>query len=408
MAFVSQNKDYKSLGLKLCALASIGVLTATSLSACGSNDDSDEPGFTKKALNFGGDMTLDDAYDVYDTANEEGDTDEWCLMQTVSIVLEDYDYSNIYHLVNNSKKFSDNWVTDHARESCAHALVVADKRNQQTGEAYMSMKFTLSSNEVNNTEFVKKKAKEAYPDADIDLAFEELHEDKDEVFKKVDEKAFDRAAQLYKWSITPTLLDEALRMDNMDEDGNEIIPSTPYEAISADQYRKAFEDAGVDMSDFAAYTIENKVDPHFNDAVDDDILRETGETRYLNEPPAEWLDSLVDEFKFTDSEARSGAQYVMDYLATDRDVDEVRQPKLLVPYLFSDYVARPERTPASYTLPNGEEAEITEDIYNKAEGVGDLKRWTDGDLPAGVTIRESEKYSGRQIKMWQRDGTPLE
>ena len=403
MAFVSQNKDYKSLGLKLCALASIGVLTATSLSACGSNDDSDEPGFTKKALNFGGDMTLDDAYDVYDTANEEGDTDEWCLMQTVSIVLEDYDYSNIYHLVNNSKKFSDNWVTDHSRESCAHALVVADKRNQQTGEAYMSMKFTLSSDSVNNIEYVKKKARETYPDADIDLAFEELHEDKDKIFEGLDERVFNRAADLYQQSITPGVLDEALSTDNMDIDGNEIIHTPLPELISADQYRKALEEAEADMSDFAAYVVEDKVDPNHDDAVDWDKLHETGKTHYIDETPVEWVDSLVNEFKFTESEARSGAQYVLDYLKNPG----TREPKLLVPYLFSDYVKGPDHTPVTHTLPNGEEVEFTKDVYEKAERKDDLSVWADGKLPVGVTIRESDKYNGRQIKKWQMDGTPL-
>lgn len=414
MTFTSENnKRFKTMGLKLCALAGVGMLAVTGLSACSddSDTDSDNSASSKKVSNFDGDMTLDDAYAVYDTANKEGDTDEWCLMQTVNIVLEDYDHSNIHYLIEGAKNIDSDLVEDTAREGCAHAILVADKSNQETGEAYMSMKYTLMNKDVNNTDYVKKNAKEDYPNADIDLAFDELHNDKDKVFEHLDENAFNKAADLYKMNITPALVEEALRTDNKDDEGNEVAPGFRPYYLSADQYRKALEDAGVDMSDFAAYVIVNEIDEDLNAAIDSEKSNhhpfdvDVHETYYLKQPPAEWIDRLVDEFKFTESEARSGADYALKYASTH----EGRQPHLLVPYLFSEYVEGPDHKPATYTnVNNGEKFEFTEDIYNKAETVGDLEQWEQGYLPPGVTMREAKKYSDEQIDKWQMEGTPLE
>lgn len=414
MTFTSENNTrFKTMGLKLCALAGVGMLAVTGLSACSddSDTDSDNSASSKKASNFDGDMTLDDAYAVYDTANKEGDTDEWCLMQTVNIVLEDYDHSNIHYLIEGAKNIDSDLVEDTAREGCAHAILVADKSNQETGEAYMSMKYTLMNKDVNNTDYVKKNAKEDYPNADIDLAFDELHNDEDKVFEHLDENAFNKAATLYHSGVTPALLDEALRNDNRDDKGDVLIPGFfPYQ-LSVDQYRKAFEEAGVDMSDFAAYVIEHKIDQQLRLAKDEDKAREhylegnAPKAFYHSEPPAEWTDRLVDEFKFTESEARDGGRYVLEYASGQ----EKRQPLLMVPYLFSKYVEGPHHKPVTYTNgKNGEKMEFTEEAYNKAEVVGDFEYWEQGFLPVGVTISESKNYSDEQLEQWQEDGTPLE
>ncbi|WP_297552539.1 hypothetical protein [uncultured Corynebacterium sp.] len=407
MPFISRNNKK----FKLAALASVGVLAVTGLSACGNDDGSDEPNFGQKASDSDGGMSIEEAYDVYDNAYEEGDPNRWCVLQNLAISIGEYDESNIHYLTPNAKHVAESMVDKYGREGCAHALIVANKRNQQTGEAYMSMKYSLLTKDINNTDYVKKYAKKIYPDADVDLAFEELHEDKDKVFERVDEKAFDQAAKLYKMSITPARLDEALRTYNVDTDGDVAVPgSYPYE-LSADQYRKAFDEAGVDMSDFAAYVIASEIDERLSAAIDSEKSShhpfdvDIHETYYLSEPPAEWMDRLVGEFKFTESEARSGAEYALDYAANR----EGRQPHLLVPYLFSKYVSGPDHTPETATLPNGEKAEFTEDVYNKAEVVGDLSDWEQGYLPAGVTNREAkEKYSEEQIRQWQEDGTPLD
>lgn len=409
MTFTSENNTrFKNLGLKLCALAGVGMLAVTTVTACSDDGDtgSDKAGSSKKASDFDGDMTIDDAYGIYDTANKEGDTDEWCLMQTLSIVLEDYDYSNIRYLIDNPKHIDGDVVSDTAREGCAHAILVADKSNQQTGEAYMSMKYTLMGKDVNNTDYVKEYAKKTYPDADIDVAFDELHNDKDKVFEHLDENAFNKAADLYKSGVTPALLEEALRNDNKDTNGDVLTPGFfPYQ-LSVDQYRKAFDEAGVDMSDFAAFVIHKKIDTHLHEAVDEDKtreLRDTGKTYYLEEPPTEWIDRLIDEFKFAESEARSGATKALEFARTH----EGRQPALLVPYTFTEYVEGPDHKPVTYTINNGEKVQITEDIYNKAQTVTDLQRWVDGELPAGVTSKEAKKYSDEEISKWQEDGTPL-
>ena len=413
MTFTSENTTrFKTIGLKLCALAGVGMLATAGLSACSddSDTDSDKSGSSKKASDFDGDMTIDDAYNVYDTASKEGDFSEWCLLQTASMEVGEYGDSNIHYLIENAKHIDGDLVEDTAREGCAHAILVADKSNQESGEAYMSMKYTLMNKDVNNTDYVKKKAKEDYPNADIDLGFDELHNDKDKVFEHLDENAFDKAAALYKGGVTPALLEEALRTDNKDDEGNEVAPGFRPYYLSADQYRKALEEAGVDMSDFAAYVIANEIDEDLNDAIDSEKSShhpfdvDVHETYYLKQPPAEWIDRLVDEFKFTESEARSGAEYALKYASTH----EGRQPHLLVPYLFSEYVEGPDHKPATYTnVNNGEKFEFTEDIYNKAETVGDLEQWEQGYLPPGVTMREAKKYSDEQIDKWQMEGTPL-
>lgn len=419
MTFTSENNvrsnptGGKSLGLKLCALAGVGMLAVTGLSACSDDSDtgSDKSGSSSKASDFDGDMTLDDAYNIYDTASKEGDIDEWCMMQTGSIEIEDYAGSNIRYLIPNPKHIDGDLVEDTAREGCAHAILVADKSNQQTGEAYMSMKYTFLTKDINNIDYVKEYAKKTYPDADIDAAFDELHNDGDKVFEHLDENAFNKAAELYKDGVTPALLEEALRTDNKDDEGNEVAPGFRPYYLSADQYRKALEEAHVDMSDFAAYVIASEIDERLSAAVDSEKSShhpfdvDVHETYYLSEPPVEWVDRLVDEFKFTESEARSGAEYALKYASTR----EGRQPHILVPYLFSEYVEGPDHKPATYTnANNGEKFEFTEDIYNKAETVGDLEQWEQGYLPPGVTMREAKKYSDEQIDKWQMEGTPLE
>ena len=414
MTFTSENNTrFKTMGLKLCALAGVGMLAVTGLSACSDDSDtgSDKSGSSKKASDFDGDMTLDDAYNIYDTAYKEGDVDQWCYIQTASLEYKDYEGSNIHYLVEGAKHIDSDLVADTAREGCAHAIMVADKSNQESGEAYMSMKYTLMNKDANNIDYVKKNAKEDYPDADIDLAFDELHNDKDKVFEHLDENAFDKAAALYKGGVTLALLEEALRTDNKDDEGNEVAPGFRPYYLSADQYRKALEEAHVDMSDFAAYVIANEIDEDLNAAVDSEKSShhpfdvDVHETYYLKQPPAEWIDRLVDEFKFTESEARSGAEYALKYASTR----EGRQPHILVPYLFSEYVEGPDHKAATYTnANNGEKFEFTEDIYNKAETVGDLEQWEQGYLPPGVTMREAKKYSDEQIDKWQMEGTPLE
>lgn len=418
MTFTSENNvrsnptGGKSLGLKLCALAGVGMLAVTGLSACSDDSDtgSDKSGSSSKASDFDGDMTLDDAYNIYDTASKEGDIDEWCMMQTGSIEIEDYAGSNIRYLIPNPKHIDGDLVEDTAREGCAHAILVADKSNQQTGEAYMSMKYTFLTKDINNIDYVKEYAKKTYPDADIDAAFDELHNDGDKVFEHLDENAFNKAAELYKDGVTPALLEEALRTDNKDANGDVIVSGfLPYQ-LSADQYRKAFEEAHVDMSDFAAYVIEQKIDQQLRLARDEDKAREhyldgnTPKNFYHSEPPAEWTDRLIDEFKFTEAEARDGGRYVLEYASGK----EKRQPLLMVPYLFSKYVEGPDHKPVTYTNgDNGEKMEFTEEAYNKAEVVGDLEYWEQGFLPVGVPISESKKYSDEQLKKWQEDGTPL-
>ena len=412
MTFTSENNTrFKTMSLKLCALAGVGMLATAGLSACSDDSDtgSDKSGFSTKASDFDGNMTLDDAYAVYDTANKEGDTDEWCLVQTLSIVLEDYDYSNIRYLIDNPKHIDGDVVSDTAREGCAHAILVADKSNQQTGEAYMSMKYTFMTKDINNIDYVKEYAKKTYPDADIDAAFDELHNDKDKVFEHLDENAFNKAADLYRSGVTPALLEEALRNDNKDANGDVIVSGfLPYQ-LSVDQYRKAFDEAQVDMSDFAAYVIEHKIDQQLRLARDEDKAREhyldgnAPKNFYHSEPPAEWTDRLVDEFKFTEAEARDGGRYVLEYASGK----EKRQPLLMVPYLFSDYVEGPDHKPVSFTISNGEKMEFTEEAYNKAEVVGDLEYWEQGFLPVGVTISESKNYSDEALTKWQEDGTPL-
>ena len=415
MTFTSENNTrFKTMGLKLCALAGVGMFAVTGLSACSDDSehtDSNNSASSKKASDFGGDMTIDDAYAVYDTANKEGDTDQWCMIQTLSMVLEDYDNSNIHYLVEGAKHIDSDLVADTAREGCAHAILVADKSNQESGEAYMSMKYTLMNKDANNIDYVKKNAKEDYPNADIDLAFDELHNDKDKVLDDLDENVFNKAADLYKMNITPALVEEALRTDNKDDEGNEVAPGFRLFYLSADQYRKSLEEAGVDMSDFAAYVIANEIDEDLSAAIDSEKSGhhpfdvDVHETYYLEQPPAEWIDRLVDEFKFTESEARSGADYALKYASTR----EGRQPHILVPYLFSKYVEGPDHKPVTYTnANNGQKFDFTEDIYNKAETVGDLEQWEQGYLPAGVTMREAKKYSDEQIDKWQMDGTPLE
>lgn len=409
MTFTSHNdkdnKKHTSLGLKLCALASVGVLAATGLSACSDNDDaSSGKSGGVKASDFDGDMTLDDAYNIYDTAYKEGDVDQWCYIQTASLEYKDYEGSNIRYLVPDPSPIDSDLVEDKSRESCAHAIKVADKRNQETGEAYVSMKFSLLNKHINNTDYVKKMAKKVYPDADIDLAFEELHEDKDNVFERVEEEAFNKAADLYRSYVTPARLDEALRTnaDDIYTDTIAVAPGFyPYE-LSVDQYREAFKKADVDMSDFAAYVIES--DMGLRADLDEEASEKANKNIYFDEPPVEFVDRLVDEFKFTESEARSGAQYARDFVVTH----EGRQPILLKPYLFSEYVHGSDHKPVIYNLPNGEKAEFTEDVYNKANVVDDLEYWKSGYLPAGVTIRESQEYSDEQIDQWQEDGTPLE
>lgn len=414
MTFTSENTTrFKTIGLKLCALAGVGMLATAGLSACSddSDTDSDKSGSSKKASDFDGDMTIDDAYNVYDTASKEGDFSEWCLLQTASMEVGEYGDSNIHYLIENAKHIDGDLVEDTAREGCAHAILVADKSNQESGEAYMSMKYTLMNKDVNNIDYVKDYAKKTYPNADIDAAFDELHNDGDKVFEHLDENAFNRAATLYHSGVTPALLEEALRNDNKDANGDVIIPGfLPYQ-LSADQYRKAFEEAQVDMSDFAAYVIEHKIDQQLRLARDEDKAREhyldgnAPKAFYHSEPPAEWTDRLVDEFKFTEAEARDGGRYVLEYASGK----EKRQPLLMVPYLFSKYVEGPDHKPVTYTNGNnGEKMEFTKEAYNKAEVVGDLEYWEQGFLPVGVPISESKKYSDEALTKWQEDGTPLE
>lgn len=414
MTFTSENNTrFKTMGLKLCALAGVGMLAVTGLSACSDDSDtgSDKSASSKKASDFDGDMTIDDAYNIYDTAYKEGDVDQWCYIQTVSLEYEDYEGSNIRYLINNPKHIDSDLVEDTAREGCAHAILVADKSNQESGEAYMSMKYTLMGKDVNNVDYVKEYAKKTYPNADIDLAFDELHNDGDEVFEHLDENAFNRAATLYHSGVTPARLGEALRNDNKDANGDVLIPGfLPYQ-LSVDQYREAFDEAGVDMSNFAAYVIEHKIDQQLRLARDEDKAREhylegnAPKAFYHSEPPAEWTDRLIDEFKFTEAEARDGGRYVLEYASGK----EKRQPLLLVPYLFSKYVEGPDHKPVTYTNgDNGEKMEFTEEAYNKAEVVGDLEYWEQGFLPVGIPISESKKYSDEQLKQWQEDGTPLD
>lgn len=400
MPFISRNNKK----FKLVALASVGVLAVTGLSACGNDDGSDEPNFGQKASDSDGGMSIEEAYDVYDNAYEEGDPNRWCALQNLAISVGEYDESNIHYLTPNPKHVAESTVDKYGREGCAHALIVANKRNQQTGEAYMSMKYSLLNKHINNTDYVKKMAKKVYPDADIDLAFEELHEDKDNVFERVEEKAFNKAADLYRSYITPARLDEALRTnaDDIYTDTIAVAPGFyPYE-LSVDQYREAFKKADVDMSDFAAFVIES--DMGLRADLDEEASEKANKNIYFDEPPVEFVDRLVDEFKFTESEARSGAQYARDFVVTH----EGRQPILLKPYLFSEYVHGSDHKPVIYNLPNGEKAEFTEDVYNKANVVDDLEYWKSGYLPAGVTIRESQEYSDEQIDQWQEDGTPLD
>lgn len=407
MPFISRNNKK----FKLAALASVGVLAVTGLSACGNDDGSDEPNFGQKASDSDGGMSIEEAYDVYDNAYEEGDPNRWCVLQNLAISVGEYDESNIHYLTPNAKHVAESMVDKYGREGCAHALIVANKRNQQTGEAYMSMKYSLLTKDINNTDYVKKYAKKTYPDADIDAAFDELHNDGDKVFEHLDENAFNKAADLYRSGVTPALLEEALRTDNKDNKGDVIVSGfLPYQ-LSADQYRKAFEEAQVDMSDFAAYVIEHKIDQQLRLARDEDKAREhyldgnAPKAFYRSEPPAEWTDRLIDEFKFTESEARDGGRYVLEYASGK----EKRQPLLMVPYLFSKYVEGPDHKPVTYTNgDNGEKMEFTEEAYNKAEVVGDLEYWEQGFLPVGVPISESKKYSDEQLKQWQEDGTPLE
>lgn len=414
MTFTSENNvrsnptGGKSLGLKLCALAGVGMLAVTGLSACSDDSDtgSDKSRSSTKASDFDGDMTLDDAYNIYDTASKEGDIDEWCMMQTGSIEIEDYAGSNIRPLTENSNHFNGDGVKQYAREGCAHAILVTDKTNQETGEAYMAMKFTLLNDDVNNVDYVTDYAKKVYPDADIDAALDELHKDGDKVFERIDDDAYEMAASLYNGFKTPALIEEAIQSDNKDANGDVIASAFyPYN-LSVDQYRKAFDEAGVDMSDFAAFVIHKKLDTHLHEAIDEDKtreLRDTGETYYLEEPPTEWTDRLIDEFKFTESEARSGATKALEFARTH----EGRQPALFVPYTFTEYVEGPDHEPVTYTINNGEKVQITEEIYNKAQTVTDLQRWVDGELPVGVTSKEAEKYSDEEIIQWQENGTPL-
>ena len=406
MTFTSENNTrFKTMGLKLCALAGVGMLAVTGLSACSddSDTDSDNSASSKKASNFDGDMTLDDAYAVYDTANKEGDTDEWCLMQTVNIVLEDYDHSNIHYLIENAKHIDSDFVADTARETCAHAILVADKSNQQTGEAYASMKYSLLANDINNIDYIKDNAKKVYPDANVDLAFDELDKDKDEIFEHVDKGAFEQAKKLYFMGATPAGLEEAIRSDDVEH--RKFLPYL----VSPDQYREILDDVGVDMADFAAFIINSKIDENLSAAVDEDKSRQhyldgnAPKDFYHSEPPAEWVDRLVDEFKFTESEALDGARYALNYVKNE----ERRQPVLLVPYEFSEYVEGPDHEPVTYSFGNGEKAEITEKVYNKAENVNDLRDWKEGSLPVGVTNREAKKYSQEEIDQWREDGTPL-
>ena len=407
MPFISRNNKK----FKLAALASVGVLAVTGLSACGNDDSSDEPNFGQKASDSDGGMSIEEAYDVYDNAYEEGDPNRWCVLQNLATSVGEYDESNIHYLIPNAKHVTESMVDKYGREGCAHALIVANKRNQQTGEAYMSMKYTLLANDINNIDYIKDNAKKVYPDADVDLAFDELDKDKDEIFEHVDESAFNKSATLYKDGVTPARLDEALRNDNKDANGDVLIPGfLPYQ-LSLDQYRTAFEEAGVDMSDFAAYVIEHKIDQQLRLARDEDKAREhyldgnAPKAFYHSEPPAEWTDRLIDEFKFTESEARDGGRYVLEYASGQ----EKRQPLLMVPYLFSKYVEGPDHKPVTYTNGNnGEKMEFTEEAYNKAEVVGDLEYWEQGFLPVGVPISESKNYSDEQLKQWQEDGTPLE
>lgn len=400
MPFISRNNKK----FKLATLASVGVLAVTGLSACGNDDDSDKPNFGQKASDFDGDMTLDDAYNIYDTAYKEGDVDQWCYIQTASLEYKDYEGSNIHPLIENAKHINSDLVEDTAREGCAHAIVVADKSNQESGEAYMSMKYTLMAKDVNNIDYVKKNAKEDYPNADIDLAFDELHKDKDKIFERVDKGAFEQAKTLYHQGATPAGLEEAIRSDDVEH--RKFLPYL----VSPDQYREILDEVGVDMSDFAAYVIASKIDERLSAAVDSEKSShhpfdvDIHETYYLSEPPVEWVDRLVDEFKFTESEARSGAEYALNYAANR----EGRQPHILVPYLFSEYVEGPDHKPVTYKINNDERFEFTEDIYNKAENTGDLRNWEEGVLPAGLTSREAEKYSEEELDQWRKDGTPLD
>lgn len=401
MPFISRNNKK----FKLAALASVGVLAVTGLSACGNDDGSDEPNFGQKASDSDGGMSIEEAYDVYDNAYEEGDPNRWCVLQNLAISVGEYDESNIHYLTPNAKHVTESMVDKYGREGCAHALIVANKRNQQTGEAYMSMKYSLLTNDINNIDYVKDNAKKVYPDADVDLAFDELDKDKDEIFEHVDESAFKQAKTLYHQGATPAGLEEAIRSDDVEH--RKFLPYL----VSPDQYREILDEVGVDMSDFAAYVIASEIDERLSAAVDSEKSShhpfdvDVHETYYLKQPPAEWIDRLVDEFKFTESEARSGADYALKYASTR----EGRQPHILVPYLFSEYVEGPDHKPATYTnANNGEKFEFTEDIYNKAETVGDLEQWEQGYLPPGVTMREAKKYSDEQIDKWQMEGTPLD
>lgn len=400
MPFISRNNKK----FKLAALASVGVLAVTGLSACGNDDGSDAPNFGQKASDSDGGMSIEEAYDVYDNAYEEGDPNRWCVLQNLAISVGEYDESNIRYLTPNAKHITESMVDKYGREGCAHALIVANKRNQQTGEAYMSMKYSLLANDINNIDYVKDNAKKVYPDADVDLAFDELDKDKDEIFEHVDESAFKQAKTLYHQGATPAGLEEAIRSDDVEH--RKFLPYL----VSPDQYREILDEVGVDMSDFAAYVIASEIDERLSAAVDSEKSShhpfdvDVHETYYLEQPPAEWVDRLVDEFKFTESEARSGADYALKYASTH----EGRQPHILVPYLFSEYVEGPDHKPVTYKINNDERFEFTEDIYNKAETVADLEQWENGWLPAGVTIRESKKYSDEQLDKWQEDGTPLE
>ena len=400
MPFISRNNKK----FKLATLASVGVLAVTGLSACGNDDDSDKPNFGQKASDSDGGMSIEEAYDVYDNAYEEGDPNRWCALQNLAISVGEYDESNIHYLTPNAKHVTESMVDKYGREGCAHALIVANKRNQQTGEAYMSMKYSLLGNDINNIDYVKDYAKKVYPDADVDLAFDELDKDKDKVFEHVDKSAFEQAKKLYHQGATPAGLEESIRSDDVEH--RKFLPYL----VSPDQYREILDEVGVDMSDFAAYMIGSKIDEGLGAATDTDKMQEyyldgnAPKKFYYDEPPAEWVNRLVDEFKFTKSEALDGARYALNYAKTGKG----RQPQLLVPYLFSKYVEGPDHKPATYSLNNGEKFEFTEDIYNKAETVDDLEQWENGWLPAGVTIRESKKYSDEQLDKWQEDGTPLE
>ncbi|KTE94016.1 hypothetical protein FE68_15125, partial [Staphylococcus aureus] len=65
-------------------------------------------------------------------------------------------------------------------------------------------------------DYIKDNAKKVYPDADVDLAFDELDKDKDEIFEHVDKGAFEQAKTLYHQGATPAGLEEAIRSDDVE------------------------------------------------------------------------------------------------------------------------------------------------------------------------------------------------